>query len=171
MNKKSSIGIIIAMLIMAFTLFLLDIFLSNNILISSFYVLIILMSLWINDDRITVGATIASVILIFLAYFTNSHGIIWNLIINKFLSVILLIITSFIITDRKGIESELKRSAETLELRVLARTTAAEARSKRLEQQIKVLQIIRQNSTESAFNALDEVIQNLKDLSSTDKDK
>lgn len=166
-GRKSSIFVLVLMLLLALLIFIGDIFFPNASL-AAFYVSIVLMSLW-ADDRITIAATITTIVLVLTAYYTTYNKFDADIIISKFLSIIMIIGGSFFVVQRREVETKVKRLAETIELRVLARTAAAEARSKRLENQIKTLQIIRQNNTDHAFTVLDEVIQNLKDLH-VDKD-
>lgn len=168
-DKKHSVIILLISFIFAFGLFVGDVLFPFASL-SALYICLVLMSLWIDDDRVCIGTTITSAALILTAHFfpfTSNYILNSSLLINKGLSIALVIGAAFFVIQRREVETKVKRFAETLELRVLARTTAAEARSKRLEQQIQVLQIIRQNNTDNAFTALDEVIQNLRDINTT----
>lgn len=161
------------MVIFASAIFCADIVFLGGVF-SAFYVCIILLSLWAEDDRLLIGSTIGSVLLIFTpylyfvltlgqsAYLTDYFAL--HVFINKMVSFIMIVITSGLAMRSKEKSQNLKRLNETLELRVLARIAASEAKARRLENQIEILQNIRKNNTDNAFSALDEVINNLRTL-------
>jgi hypothetical protein len=151
------------MLLLTLIILITDIYFQNGA-ISGFYICVILMSYWIEDDWIIIGTTVLSIGFTFLPYFV-SHNDLSFLLISRILTMSMIAVVSFLIAKGKETEKQLRRSKETLELRVLARTASSEAKSRRLEQQIKILQTIRQGSTDASFVALDEVISNLRDLS------
>ena len=158
------------MIIFASAIFCADIIFINGAF-SSFYICVVLLSLWSDDDRLLIGATVGSIVLLFAAYgyylinydFTSPlseiHGF-----SNKLISLVMIAITAGLSARTKEKSQTLKRLNETLELRVLARIAASEAKAHRLEKQIEILQSIRENNTDNAFCALDEVINNLKTL-------
>lgn len=131
---------------------------------SSFYVCVILISLWSDDDRLLVGGIACSIILLLGAYIYSLDIFSWSILINKLVAFVMIGITSGISARSREKSENLRRLNETLELRVLARIASSEAKSKRLEQQIEVLQFIRRQNTDNAFSELDQVINNLKNL-------
>ena len=167
---NNSIKILIAMIAFASAIFCADIIFINGAF-SSFYICVVLLSLWSDDDRLLIGGTIGSIILVFAAYgyylfnydysspVSEIHGF-----TNKLISLVMIAITAGLSARTKEKSQNLKRLNETLELRVLARIAASEAKAHRLEKQIEILQIIRENNTDNAISALDEVINNLKAL-------
>lgn len=163
--KKSAVKVLILMMLLMLLIFLSDIFLKTGV-ISGFYICVILMAHWMDDDWLVVGSTILSIVLTFIAYFIIYDAITFNTFSERFLTTLIIGIVSVLTAKRREIESQLRRSNETLELRVLARTAAAEAKSKRLEQQIQILQALRQQNDDASFQALDEVIQNLREIGS-----
>ena len=173
---NNTIKILITMLLFASAIFCADIIFTGGAF-SSFYVCVVLLSLWSDDDRLLIGGTIGSIVLIFAAYgyflfntydsssalsATATFGLAG--FINKLVSAVMISITAGLAARSKEKSQTLKRLNETLELRVLARIASSEAKAHRLEGQIKILQEIRQSNTDSAFSALDEVITNLKVL-------
>lgn len=165
---QSKLKYVISMLLLTIAIFIADLYFSGGA-VAGFYICVILLSHWIDDDWVTIGTTFLVMILTFLNYFIITKEISPMLLINKILAAVMIGVVSLLITKRKDTENKLKRSNETLELRVLARTAAAEAKSRRLEQQVKILQEIRETKTNDAFSALDNVINTLKELSEGDK--
>jgi hypothetical protein len=173
--NKNFVKVLIAMLLFASSIFCADIIFTGGAF-SSFYVCVILLSLWSDDDRLLIGGTIGSVVLIFGAYgyflinYDTSSAISsaatfgFAGFINKLISIVMVIITSGLASRSKEKSENLKRLNETLELRVLARIAASEAKAKRLEKQIEILQAIRKEDINNSFSVLDEVINNLKTL-------
>ncbi len=159
---------ILAMILLTISIFIADLYFSGGA-ISGFYICIVLLSHWIDDDWVTLGTTILVMILTFVNFFIISEQLSPMLLINKILASVIIGVVSLLITKRKDTETKLKRSNETLELRVLARTAAAESKSRKLEQQIKILQQIRENKTDVSFSILEDVISTLKELSTGDK--
>ncbi len=166
MNSK--LKYIISMILLTLAIFVADLYFSGGVM-SCFYICVVLLSHWIDDDWVTLGTTILVMVLTFMNYFIISEVASPTLLINKILAAVSIGIVSLLIAKRKDTETKLKRSNETLELRVLARTAAAEAKSRRLEQQIKILQEIREIKTDASFSALEDVINTLKELSEKDK--
>lgn len=167
--KKSAVKVLISMMLLMLLIFLSDIFLKIGV-ISGFYICIILMAHWMDDDWLVVGSTILSIVLTFIAYFIIYDAITLNTFSERFLTTLIIGIVSVLTAKRREIESQLRRSNETLELRVLARTAASEAKSKRLEQQIQILQALRQQNDDASFQALDEVIQTLREIGAEKED-
>lgn len=133
---------------------------------SSFYVCVVLLSMWSDDDRLLIGGTIGSIILVFAAYIYSFslNTFEWYGLVNKIVSFVMVGITAGLAARSKEKSQNLRRLNETLELRVLARIASSEAKAHRLEKQIEILQSIRKNDTDNAFSALDEVITNLRTL-------
>jgi len=151
------------MLLFASAIFCADIIFTSGAF-SSFYVCVVLLSLWSDDDRLLIGGTVGSIILVFAAYGYSLTDFEWPTLINKLISFVMIAITAGLSARSKEKSEKLKRLNETLELRVLARIAASEAKAHRLEKQIEILQAIREHNTDNAFSALDEVITNLKTL-------
>lgn len=162
MNSK--IKYVLAMLLLTIAIFCADLYFSGGA-VSVFYICVVLLSHWIDDDWVTLGTTILVMILAFINYYLIPEVASPMLLINKILATVAIGVVSLLITKRKDTETKLKRSNETLELRVLARTAAAEAKSRRLEQQIKILQEIRETKTDDSFSKLEHVINTLTELS------
>lgn len=163
--RNTPVKMLWAMILLSVLIFICDIYFPGGV-IAGFYICVIMLSHWVDDDWVVIGTTVFSVVLSFLTYFITYEEIFWPALTNKILVVIMIGIVSLLAITRREAESKLKRTNETLELRVLARTAASEARSKKLEQQIKLLQAIRNHNTNSSFHALDEIINNLRELSS-----
>lgn len=155
------------MILLTIAIFVADLYFSGGA-VSIFYICVILLSHWIDDDWVTLGTTFLVMVLAFINYFLIPDQASPTLLINKILAAVSIGVVSLLITKRKDVETRLKKSNETLELRVLARTAAAEAKSKRLEQQIKILQQIREAKTDTSFSELENVINTLKELSEKD---
>lgn len=166
---KRSIKLILMMLVISLGVFALEIIFPNGVF-SAFYVLVVLLSLWSDDDKLLTGALIGSFILILLGYLYSFDSFALPGLINKFLSFIMIGITGALGAQRKETESKLKRLNETLEFRVLARIASSENKSKRLEKQIEILQEFRKQKTDTAFQALDDIINNLKTLAVENND-
>ncbi len=147
------------MIILTILIFVSDLYFSGGA-VSGFYICVVLISHWADDDWIILGTTVLVMILTFLNYFIISEKISPMLLINKILAAVIIGIVSLLISKRKDTENRLKRSNETLELRVLARTAASEVKNRQLEQQIKILQQIRETKTDASFSELE-----LKELS------
>src|ERR1700748_2276528 len=141
MNSQA-IKTLIIMLIFAAAIFCADILVTGGAF-SSFYVCIVLMALWSDDDRLLIGGTIGSIILVFAAYAYSLNDFEWPTLTNKLVSFVMIGVTAILSIRTREKSQKLHRLNETLELRVLARIAASEAKSKRLEQQIEVLQQIR----------------------------
>lgn len=161
--EKSSLKLAILMVIVALIVFGLEIIFPNGVF-SAFYVLVVLISLWAEDDELLIGGVTGCFILILIGYIYTLNGFEVTSLINKSLSFVMVGITAFLGVQRKEIEQKLKRLNETLELRVLARIASSEQKSKRLEKQIDILQEFRKEKTDTAFQALDDIINNLKNL-------
>lgn len=151
------------MIIVALIVFGLEIIFPNGVF-SAFYVLVVLISLWDEDEELLIGGVIGSLILILFGYIYTLNDFEITSLINKSLSFVMVGITAFLGVQRKEIEQKLKRLNETLEYRVLARIASSEQKSKRLEKQIEILQEFRKEKTDTAFQALDDIIHNLKTL-------
>ncbi len=161
--QKASIKLVILMIIVALIVFGLEIIFPNGVF-SAFYILVVLISLWGEDDELLIGGVIGTFILILIGYFYTLNNFEITALINKSLSFVMVGITAFLGIQRKEVEVKLKRLNETLELRVLARIASSEHKSKRLEEQIKILTEFRKEKTDTAFQALDDIINNLKTL-------
>ena len=151
------------MTIVALIVFALEILFPNGVF-SAFYVLVVLISLWAEDDELLIGGLAGSFILILIGYFYTLNSFDVTALINKSLSFIMVGITAFLGIQRKEVEQRLKQLNGTLELRVLARIASSENKSKRLEEQIEILKEFRKEKTDTAFQALDDIINNLKTL-------
>ena len=162
---KQAVKVLLVMLVFASLIFCADVMVTGGSF-SSFYVCVILISLWSDDDRLLIGAFTGSIILIFTSYISSFtfESFDWHTLTSKLVSFVMVTITTGLSMRTREKSENLKRLNETLELRVLARIAASEAKSKRLEQQIEVLQLIRRHDTDDAFSALDQVINNLKVL-------
>lgn len=161
--NNNSIKILITMIIFASAIFCADMIFAGGAF-SSFYVLVVLLSLWSEDDVLLVGGCVISIVLIFSAYVYSLSSFEWPALINKLVSFVMIGVTAGLSMRMKEKSQNLKRLNETLELRVLARIASSEAKSKRLEKEIEILQTIRKNDTNNQFSALDEVITNLRTL-------
>ena len=161
--NKHSIKILLTMLIFSAAVFCADIFFANGIF-SSFYVCVVLVSLWSEDDRLLIGGIVGTIVLTFVSYVYSLDHFSLQILINKILSFVMIAITAGISARSREKSVKLRRMNETLELRVLARIAASEAKARGLEKQIEILQQIRTSDTQDAFYALDEVINNLKTL-------
>lgn len=161
--EKRSIKLLIIMALVALLVFGLEILFPNGVF-SAFYILTVLISLWSDDDELLIIAVCTSFILILTGYVYYWHSFEITALINKSLSFVMIGITAILGSQRKEVEQKLKRLNETLEFRVLARIASSEQKSKRLEKQIEILQKFREEKTDTAFQALDDIISNLKVL-------
>jgi signal transduction histidine kinase len=80
-------------------------------------------------------------------------------------TIIILIFVGGVLFRQRMKEEELHEFNETLELRILARSAASEAKAKRLEQQILILQDISKHEVSESLSKLDNVIKELKEVS------
>jgi hypothetical protein len=160
--QKVSFKLATIMIIVALLVFSLEIIFPTGVF-SAFYILVVLISLW-GEDELLIGGVIGSFILILIGYFYTLNNFEITSLINKSLSFVMVGITAFLGMQRKEVEVKLKRLNETLELRVLARIASSEHKAKRLEKQIEILQEFRKEKTDTAFQALDDIISNLKTL-------
>jgi flagellar motor component MotA len=117
-----------------------------------------------DDDRFVVGSIFISFILMFVGWFYGGADMSDGAVV-RLISGVVIGVAGFLSIQRKNVEDKLRTLNQTLELRVLARTAAAEEKSKRLEQQIKILQKISSDSTDESLNKLEEVIKSLRDIS------
>ena len=167
--EKKSIKLLIIMSIVALFVFGLELIFPNGVF-SAFYVLIVLISLWSEDDELLIIGVCTSFVLILAGYMYSWHNFELTSLINKSLSFVMIGITAVLGNQRKEVEQTLKRLNETLEFRVLARIASSEQKAKRLEKQIEVLQEFRKAKTDTAFQALDDIISNLKALAVENND-
>ncbi len=149
-------------------LFCADLLLNFSAL-SILYICFIFFSLFTNEDKFVFGTVVISSILVMIAWIYNGGGSTSDDLV-RLLSMVVIWATGLLSIQRQGVENRLKMLNETLELRVLARTATAEERSKRLEKQIKLLQNIRYADTKNSLHQLDEIISNLKEISTLEDD-
>jgi hypothetical protein len=168
MHKNTKLAI--AELLIAGGIFSLDVILSGGI-IASLYVIMVLISLLSSDSMFIVWNTIVVAILIGLGLWYNggiSAG--GDEILLRCFALIIISLTAVLSIQRKEIENKLKDLNLNLELQVLARTAASENNALRLEKQIKALESINREKKTEAFQTLDDVINNLRDLTDDELD-
>jgi len=149
--------------IMTVLLFATDLYFNFSV-IAILYVCFVFFALLTNDERFIVGATIVSTVLIVAGWVYHDSTLVYDNV-ARLMAVVVVWGAGLLSLQRKQVEHRLQLLNETLELRVMARTAAAEEKSKRLEQQIRVLKEIRYSGTRNALSKLDTVISNLKELS------
>ena len=139
--------------------------------ISQLYIVIIFLSLWSKNDKMLFLSHGLTIVFTIISYYLSFDDFELEHTLPRISTLILTFVFTTLILKRKEDEKEMIRANKTLELRVLARTAASESRSRELEKQIKILQIIREKETNKALNELDSVIENLKELSKDDTDE
>jgi len=132
--------------------------------VSILYICCIFVALWTDEERFILGTIVISTILVMTAWVYHGGGTSTENMI-RLLSGVVIWMTGLLSIQRKQVENRLKMLNETLEMRVLARTAAAEEKSRRLEHQIKALQGIKHAGTKNSLSQLDEIISNLKEIS------
>ncbi len=145
--------------------------------LSMLYIFFMLLTFWQTKKRYhVVGAVLVSLSLTLIGWLYQTRSINVEISVGSFYSImdyegLFRIVTLFVLVFLGGIlvrqkskEFELSKLNESLELRILARTTASEARAKCLEQQIKVLQSISSSQVDLSIKKLDDVINELKHL-------
>lgn len=142
-----------------YIIFLVSVFMlskKNVYLISSFISSIVLTGIgWVFQTRssevyLDIGGVIQATL--------NYEGLF------RVVTMLVILFIGIILLKQRAKDEELTHLNETLELRILARTAVSENKAKRLEEQIKALQNIRNKKTDEAIVRLDNVIAELKDL-------
>lgn len=145
--------------------------------ISILYILFVLLSFWTSSKyQYIVASVVSSVFLTIIGWvlqtkFVKSEinlGFVQAVVdyegLFRAFSLFILIFVGVFLIRHKIKEIEIKKLNDSLELRILARTAAAEVKAKRLEKQIEILQTLNQNSTNKSLQRLDNVIDELKKL-------
>lgn len=145
--------------------------------ISVFYIFFMLMTFWLSNKTYHIfGSILVSISLTVIGWLFQSRltqveidvGPFFTLLdyegLFRAFTIFILIFLGGILIKQKNKEFELSKLNESLELRILARTTASEARAMRMEKQIKILQSIRASQVDSSIKKLDDVINELKNL-------
>jgi hypothetical protein len=158
MHMNTKLAIIC--LLLASGIFVLDIVSPLHGVVSVLYVILVLMSLISAEAIFTIWTTIISSVLIGIGIW---HGEEADLI-NRVFALIIILLAAILSVQRKEVEKELRELNLNLELKVLARTAASENKSLRLEKQIKILEGLREVEKDQAFQMLDTVIKDLRDI-------
>jgi hypothetical protein len=163
MHVNTKLGIV--GLLTAGAIFGLDLLYPMGGAVSILYILLIFISLWTSDAIFTIWAgTITSVLIFIGIWYGGGIETPGSELMIRFFGLIIIWLTAVLSIQRKEVEKELRDLNLHLELKVLARTAAAENRSLRLERQIKILENIKRNQKQEAFVVLDNVIADLREL-------
>jgi hypothetical protein len=169
--KVISLGVIICSLVFAAD------FLFGLGAISLLYIFFMMITFWLSKQNYyIISSVVISLILNIIGWmFQTRHteieinvGQIQAMMdyegLFRVFTIFILIFVGGILIKQRNKEFELSKLNESLELRILARTTASEHRAKRLEQQIDILKIIQAEKTNASIIRLDNVINELKEL-------
>ena len=145
--------------------------------ISLSYIIFMILAFWIGTRNYHIIASVLSAIVLnIIGWIYQSKSTIVEFDLGGFHSTLdyeglfrvftsfILIVVGIVLIKQKGKEDELNSLNESLELRILARTSASENRARKLEKQIKALKLIRSEQTNESIKRLDDVINELKEL-------
>jgi signal transduction histidine kinase len=174
--KLKELSILLLGLVVCSIIFIADISFSLGA-ISIFYVIFMLLTFWLTKHfQYLVGSILSSIILTIIGWSLQTRylsseidlGIIRAVLdyegLFRAFTLFILVFVGIILLKQKKKEVEVQKLNETLELRILARTSASESRAKRLERQIDILKAVRELEVSESLHGLDNVIQELKDL-------
>jgi flagellar motor component MotA len=123
-----------------------------------------------NSKNVMMATTVIILLLSLIGLIFSFNWIFDYDNIVRLCSMASLLFTSIFAITQKEKEFEFKQLKDSLELRILARISASEARTKALEQQIIILQSIRVQNTIQSLSKLDDVINDLKALNNLNND-
>jgi energy-coupling factor transporter transmembrane protein EcfT len=145
--------------------------------ISLCYIFLMLITFWFAKTKFNmVGSVLVSVSLTIIGWLYQTRfvksfidiGIIQAELdyegLFRTFSIIILIFVGGVLLYQRSRDEELERLNETLELKILSRSAASEAKAKRLEQQIIILQTIDKQEVSQSLSKLDDVIKELREL-------
>lgn len=155
-NTKLSI----ASLILAAIFFTINMYFPFNGVSAYLYLLLIFFSFLAEDSLFTISTLVCVSLIIFIKLI-NADGI---ELMNRAFALISVWVVSIISVQRIEAENELKKLNLGIELQVLSRISSSENKAKILEDQIIMLKNIDIERNKEAFLTLDNVINNLKDL-------
>ena len=158
LHKNTKLSLI--SLFLAAGIFAVDTYYPLNGVSTNLYLLLIFFSLWAEDSLFTIS-TLTGVSFLMFINLLGTHDI---ELMNRFFALVVVWITTIISIQRIEVEAKLKGLSLNLELQVLGRTIASENRTQLLEKQIKILESINSEGKKEAFDILDSVINNLKEL-------
>lgn len=149
--------------------FSLDLTIANPLLLSMYLPLSAAALAGKNETMPVVFAAIISGLILLGLHFSGPLDK-FDITIRIF-TLITIWVGTIMSVSKKIAERDLKELNDILELKVLARTAASEAKSQRLEQQIQILKGISQETTQHSFDRLNSVIENLKQLAAMDDEE
>ena len=150
--KLISLGISISTI-----LFLVDMLFSLSIF-SVFYILVIYLAFFFSSKETVFGFMLLTLMLTLISLPGSSD-------INfRIMSILMIIISGTISLMQMSSTDKLRALNNSLELKVLARTTNSYAKVTFLENQIRILQAIRSSDTSDSVRNLDNVISELKKI-------
>jgi hypothetical protein len=145
--------------------------------ISVLYIFFMLLTFWLSKKAHHIfGSVLVSMSLTMIGWLFQSrltqveievgpfHSMLDYEGLFRVFTVFILVFLGAILIRQKNKEFEINKLNESLEFRILAKTVASEARAMRMEQQIKVLQLIRSSQVDNSIKKLDDVITELKKL-------
>lgn len=129
------------------------------------YVIFLLLAILLKETAERMSAIfLIGTLLTALGLFYGGFGTNTDELTIRFLAWVIFASTSAIAVVLKQKEEELLKINESLELKILARTAAAENRARQLQEQIRYLQDMRHENTNKSILRMDEIISNLKRL-------
>jgi len=170
---KGYIKLAYATTVLACIIFALDVYFSVDIATLA-YVMPILLATAISNDKAVTGTAIIGLVLIVLGFFLAPIIGVNYFQEDSFYRVISFISVfsfGYILSEQKRLQQILKEQNDTLELRILARTAASEARAKILKRQVEILQGLNTKKTNDSVYKLEQVILELKKLTQEERNE
>lgn len=169
-------------LILVTSIFFIDLNVGLGV-ISALYIIPLLLSFFFAKKKeYIIGVMFIILVLISFSWIFQTRVVIDMISIGNFLvkinyenffrsfSALIVIVVGCILLYYKSKVRQFKELNETLELRILARTVASENKAKILQEQILVLQSIREDKEiNNSLYELDNVINELKNLNKVEK--
>lgn len=124
-----------------------------------FYILVLYLAFFFSSKEAIFAFMLLSILLIFMSMVHSFED--FNL---KIISLVMVIFSGLISLMQRSSMDKLKALNDSLELKVLARTSSSTAKVLFLENQIKILQAIRSSDTLDSVKNLDNVISELKKI-------
>lgn len=118
MKRSSNKQLVILGIILAAAIFILDIELPLGVAAGVPYVALVLVALWHPQTKYIYFAAITGSVLTMLGFIlSSSGGVMWMVILNRFLSLFVIWITAAVSLQRRKIEINLQKSREELKRR------------------------------------------------------
>ncbi len=133
-TERTSAQLVVLSIVLLAAVFFVDIALPLGVAGGVPYVAVVLVSFWSPQRRyFLVLATIASVLTVLGFFLSPPAGILWIVLVNRFLALFAIWVTALLGLQRKGAEEALRKVYGGLETQVAERTAELEAANKQLE--------------------------------------